>query len=142
MANALYGKAREAFLSGNISWNSADIKCLLVNTSGGGTTYTVTIDSDQHHSDIPSGAIVATSGNLTNKTVTLGVADADSVTFSSVPAGAYGAIEALVIYKDTGVSSTSPLIAYLDTASGLPVTPNGGDIVVEWDNGANKIYKL
>jgi hypothetical protein len=28
------------------------------------------------------------------------------------------------------------------TGSGLPVTPNGGNIVVTWDNGANKIFKL
>jgi hypothetical protein len=28
------------------------------------------------------------------------------------------------------------------TASGLPVTPNGGNIVITWDNGANKIFKL
>lgn len=28
------------------------------------------------------------------------------------------------------------------TASGLPVTPNGGNIVVAYDNGANKIFKL
>jgi len=28
------------------------------------------------------------------------------------------------------------------TGSGLPVTPNGGNIIVAWDNGANKIFKL
>jgi len=28
------------------------------------------------------------------------------------------------------------------TASGLPVTPNGGNIVVTWDNGVNRIFKL
>ena len=28
------------------------------------------------------------------------------------------------------------------TGSGLPVTPNGGNIVIAWDNGANKIFKL
>lgn len=28
------------------------------------------------------------------------------------------------------------------TAAGLPVTPNGGDITVAWDNGANRIFKL
>lgn len=28
------------------------------------------------------------------------------------------------------------------TGSGLPVTPNGGNIVVTWDSGANKIFKL
>jgi len=142
MGNSLYGKGREAFLSGDISWDGDNIKCLLVNTSGGGTTYAVAIDSDQFHSDIPSAAIVATSSNLTNKTVTLGVADADNVTFPSVPAGAYSEIEAIIIYKDTGSSATSPLIAYIDEATGLPVLPNGGDIVVQWDNGANKIYKL
>jgi hypothetical protein len=47
-----------------------------------------------------------------------------------------------VIYKDTGTAATSPLIAYIDTATGLPVTPNGGDITVTWDNGSNKIFKL
>ncbi len=34
------------------------------------------------------------------------------------------------------------LIAYIDTATGMPVTPNGGDITIAWDNGANKIFKL
>jgi hypothetical protein len=28
------------------------------------------------------------------------------------------------------------------TGSGLPVTPNGGNIVVTWDNGVNRIFKL
>jgi hypothetical protein len=34
------------------------------------------------------------------------------------------------------------LIAYIDTATGLPVTPGGGDIDITWDNGSNKIFKL
>lgn len=28
------------------------------------------------------------------------------------------------------------------SGSGLPVTPNGGNIVITWDNGANRIFKL
>jgi len=28
------------------------------------------------------------------------------------------------------------------TSSGLPVTPNGGNIVITWDNGVNRIFKL
>ena len=51
-------------------------------------------------------------------------------------------IEAIVIYVDTGTEATSPLIAYIDTATGLPITPNGGDIIVTWDNGVNKIFKV
>jgi hypothetical protein len=68
------------------------------------------------------------------------VFDADPVTFSSVTGNT---VEALVIYKDTGNAATSPLLAYIDTvSSGLPVTPNGGNIVVAWDSGSNKIFKL
>ena len=47
-----------------------------------------------------------------------------------------------MIYVDTGTEATSPLIAYIDTATGLPITPNGGDIIVTWDNGTNKIFKV
>lgn len=39
--------------------------------------------------------------------------------------------EQLVIFKSTGVNSTSPLAVRYDTfATGMPVTPNGGDINV------------
>jgi hypothetical protein len=31
---------------------------------------------------------------------------------------------------------------YIDAATGLPLTPNGGDVTIQWDNGANKIFKL
>ena len=51
-------------------------------------------------------------------------------------------IEAIIIYVDSGTEATSPLIAYIDTATGLPITPNGGDIIVTWDNGTNKIFKV
>lgn len=61
------------------------------------------------------------------------------MTFTSVSGAS---IEAIIIYKDTGTESTSPLIAFIDTATGLPITPNGGDIIVTWDNGTNKIFKV
>ena len=135
MANALYGLGREKFLDGSIAILTDNIKCVLVDTA----TYTVSIDVDEFLDDIPVGERVATSGNMGTKTATLGVFDAADITFSAVSGDVS---EALVIYKDTGVASTSPLIAYIDTATGLPVTPNGGDITVTWDSGANKIFKL
>lgn len=135
MANALYGLGREAFLNGGINWGSDDIRAILVDTGA----YTVSIDTHQFLSDIPAGARIAVSGALAGKTSTLGVADANDVTWSAVS----GAVsEAVVLYKHTGVEGTSALIAYIDTATGLPVTPNGGDITVQWDNGANKVFKL
>lgn len=135
MANALYGKGREKFLRGEISWNSDNIKAVLVDVAD----YTVAIDTHEFLSDIPSGARVATSANMAAKTTTLGVADCDDFAFTSVTGDPS---EAIVFYKDTGTAATSPLIAYLDSATGLPVTPNGGDINVLISSGSNKLFKL
>lgn len=135
MANALYDLGRQAFLDADIDWSANNIKVILVDTGA----YTVNLATDQFLSIIPGGAIIATSGNLASKTSTAGVADAADVTFNAVSGAS---VEALVIYQDTGVAGTSRLIAYIDTASGLPVTPNGGNITVTWDNGANRIFKL
>lgn len=135
MANALYDKGRESFLRGEISWNSDDIKVVLCDLAD----YTQDLANDQFLSDIPVAARVATTPNLTAKTTTDGVADAADATFSLVTGDQS---EAIVIYQDTGVEATSRLIAFIDTATGLPVTPNGGDITVQFDNGSNKIFKL
>ena len=135
MANALYDLGREAFLDGDISWGTDTIKVILVDTG----TYTVDLAAHDHLDDIPAGARVATSDALASKTVASGVADAADITLSTVSGNT---VEAVVIYQDTGVESTSKLIAYIDTATNLPVTPNGGDITIQWDNGANKIFKL
>lgn len=135
MANALYDKARESFLKGEISWSGDNVKVVLVDLAD----YTPDLANHQYLSDIPAGARVATSGNLSGKTTAAGVADADNVTLASVTGDPS---EALVIYQDTGNAATSRLIAYLDTVTGLPITPNGGNITVTWGNGANKIFKL
>lgn len=126
-----------------------DIKAVLVNvTDTGGsdpaTVYTADLVNDEFLSDIPAGARFATSSNFATKTDASpvgGVADADDIVFASVgPSGA--TIEAMVIYKDTGTDATSSLIAYIDTATGLSVTANGGPITVQFDSGGNRIFKL
>ena len=133
MANALYDLGREKFLNAQIDWTDNDIKVLIVD----GAVYTPNLATDEFRDDIASA--VATSANLGSKTSTAGVADAADVTFSTV-SGAQS--EYLVIFYDTGTPATSPLIALIDTATGLPVTPDGGDITITWDSGANKIFKL
>lgn len=135
MATQLYGKAKESLLTSQINWMTDDIRCSLVDI----INYTVNIDVDQFYSDINPVAIVAESSALTNKSVTVGAADADDVEYLAISGPS---AEAIVIWKDTGTPSTSNLIAYIDIASGLPITPNGGDITITWDNGANKIFKL
>ena len=136
MANALYDKGREGFLRGEISWNADTIKIALIDTG----VYTVDLATHDALDDVPVGARLAISPALSSKDTTDGVADAADVTFSLVPVG--GDAEAIVIYKEGASEAASPLIAYIDTAIGLPVTPNGGDITVQFDNGVNKIFKL
>lgn len=134
MANALYDKGREKFLTGAINYATDTIKVALVDTA----TYTANLATDEFFSSV-SASVVGTPVALTTKTTAGGVADAADAIFTAV-SGATA--EAIVIYKDTGTPTTSPLLVYMDTATGLPITPNGGDIVLVWDNGANKIFKL
>jgi hypothetical protein len=95
-------------------------------------------------SDIPltgnmwKSALVA----LANKTTTAGVADADDITFTGVGSSGAATADGLVLVNQTNASNTSLLIGYIGVATGLPFLPNGGDVSVAWDAGANKIFKL
>jgi hypothetical protein len=135
LANRFYPKGLQHFAQGDINWNSDTIKVLLVNA----TSYTPNFTTDEFKSDIPGGAIVATSAALASKTTTAGVLNAANVTFSAVSGSQ---VSYVIVFKDTGAGSTSDLILNFDTGTGLPVTPNGGDITVNWDTGANKIAAL
>lgn len=135
MANGLYDKGREKFLTASINWSSDTIKVYLIDSGA----YTVSLSTHEFLSDVAGGARIAGPVTLGSKTTTGGAADAADATFSAVSGTS---IEAILIIKDTGVEASSPLIAWIDTATGLPITPNGGDIIVQWDNGTNKIFKL
>ena len=133
MANALYPKAKEAFLNGTINMSANTITLALIDT--GVYTYST---SHQYRSDVANSAVISTA-TLTTKTITNGVFDADDATFTSVT-GAN--CEALILFADTGVQGTSRLVAYIDSATGLPILPNGGDITVAFSAGANRIFSL
>lgn len=135
MANSLYDAGRESFLTANISWSADDIRVIL----GDSAAYTVNLATHDFLDDVPGGARVAVSGSLASKTTSAGVADAADVTFTAVTGAS---CEFILIYKHTGTDSTSRLIAYIDSATNLPITPNGGDITIQWDNGSNRIFKL
>ena len=135
MANTLYDSARQRFLEGQFNWMTDTIKVLLVDTSA----YTPNTSLHQYLSDVASAGRIAGPVTLTSKATTGGAADAADVTFTSVSGAS---IEAIVLYADMWTEATSPLIAYIDTATGLPITPNGGDIIVTWDNGVNKIFRV
>lgn len=141
MANALYDPAREGFLAGEIDWDTAVIKVALVR----GYTFDAT---DKFVSDVTAtGTLHVTSSALASKTITNGVADAADVTYTAVTANASN--HYILIFQSSAVgggadvaASAQRVIAYIDTGTNLPIVPNGGDVTIAWDSGANKIFKL
>lgn len=126
MTNAIYPPYKQALLDAdvNVDLIAGTVKVALVDTG----TYTYNAAHD--FLDDLTG-VVGTAQTIGTKTVTNGTFDGDNVTFTAVSGAT---VEALVIYIDTGVSTTSRLVAYIDTGqTGLPVTPNGGDITITWN---------
>lgn len=135
MANTFYDLGREALLGGDLDWDANTIKITLFDAAD----YVANIATDDFYNDVTSAGRAATSGALASKTKTAGVADAADLTYTSVAAG--DPCEGLVIWTDTATETTSRLWVRIDTANGLPITPNGADINLVFDNGANRIFK-
>lgn len=140
MANTLYDLWRTSLLTG------ASNTLLDTNTATDGPfvalvdtgTYTL---SQAHQFFSSLSGIVGTDQRIvtpTNGSVAAGVFDGDNLTYTAVSGAT---VEALVCYrKNSGANTTWRLVFYLDTATGLAVTPNGGDITVTWN--ASGIFKL
>lgn len=136
MASVVYPKYKEALLTGSsdISLTTGTVKVIGIDTAD----YTYSAAHD-FLDDVAAAARVGTATLTSGKAVTSGVFDADDVTMSTVSGDQF---EALIIYIDTGVEATSRLVAYIDSGTGLPFTPSGGNITITWDSGANKIFAL
>lgn len=137
MANAIYPKYKEALLN-NTSGSAI---------TGSGTTglYAALVDtgtytySSAHQFYSSLSGIVGTDQEITSPTLTGGLVDGGDVTYTAVSGNS---VEAIVLYrKNAGANTTWQLIAYIDTSvTGLPVTPNGGNIVITWN--ASGIFQL
>lgn len=124
MASQLYPKGKKKLLDADIDLLADDIRIAIIDTAD--ETYN---SADEWHSDLTGAGIVASSSaDLTTKTTTGGLFDADDVLLPTVSGDS---VEAVVMYKWTGVSGTSPLIAWFDLATSF--TPNGSDITVIWN---------
>jgi hypothetical protein len=126
MANALYPKWKQSLLqfTANNDLSTGTVRVALIDT--GLYTYNPT---NQFWSSASS-AVVGTPQIIGSKTFTNGIFSGSNVTFTAVSGAT---VEALIIYIDTGNTSTSPLVAYIDDGvTGLPVTPNAGDITITW----------
>lgn len=128
MANQIMQKYKEALLSGaaNVDLTTGSVKVMMIDTG----TYTFSA-AHQFRSDITAG-VIATSAALTSKSVTNGTFAASAATCTAVSGAT---VEALYLFIDTGVTTTSRLVAWWDTATGLTFTPNGGDVTITPSGG-------
>jgi hypothetical protein len=137
MANAVYPKWKEALMnatSGSALTGSGTtgLYAALVDTG----TYTYS-SAHQYYSSLSG--IVGTDQEIGSVTLTNGTVDGADVTYTAVSGNS---VEAIVLYrKNAGANTTWQLVAYIDTGvTGLPVTPNGGDIGITWN--ASGIFAL
>lgn len=136
MANNMYDAARAAFAKGDIDWESDGFAAILVDAAG----YVMNPASHTNLTHIPVPARVGVSVALANTVVDPnGAMDADDIVFPNVDGPS---AEALVIYRVGASEAESMLVLYIDTATGLPITPNEGNIIVRWSSGADKIMRF
>ena len=126
--------SKVAALNGGRNLPAEGIGAILVNVSGTGTLHPFN-PADTFRADITAGAVVDTVTALPGVAVTTG----GLVTLSNFAfvntTGADPISEAVYFFTDTGNPATDRLLTYYDTATGLPLTPNGNNIDVDCSNG-------
>ena len=116
-----------------IDFDTDNIDASLLDQTDAGTITAATVDYDE----VDTATVVAT-GDVTVTGISGGVVSASAITFTSVTGDA---ADYLTVWKNSGTPATSPLAITFDSAStGLPVTPNGGDITATW--GSNTLVTL
>jgi hypothetical protein len=136
MANFIYGKAKQAMLSGDIDLGSTNLKVAFIKTA----LYTPNQNTHEFLSDIPTAAKVYRSSALQNVSNTLGVLDADDLTIihDGTP------FDAIVFYQYGTTDSDSRLIAFIDDSEGIPFTGTAepSSMTIQWNNSSTKIISL
>jgi len=98
----------------------------IVRTSKAASTSATSMDVDKLPFAIPNGTVLTFSDGKTATLSAVANAGDRTLTVSALASGI--AVDKVALAPITG--------------SGLPITPNGNNIVTTWDNGVNKIFKL
>lgn len=132
MANFLFTDFRNGvFTSTMPDLSSATIKAMFVDHADDTPTAADNfIDDILSAARVPAIGSCPSLGSKTIGTVGAGVFDAADTTFPTLSGDAS---ESLILFEDSGSEATSDLIARWDTATGLPLTPNGADVTVQWN---------
>lgn len=124
MRSQLYPYARELFATAQLDWRAGVVRALFLPSSY------VPDFTDQFLSDIFEGVRIATSEEIQSRTATNGICTGTAAKFPLLIDNR--AVSQAVIFKDTGVESTSVLIAYLgdEDLVNEPFTPIGFDYYI------------
>lgn len=140
MANQLTDTGREGFLVASQGWVAGSVPGTWVPYIVGSMGNT--LNSIVFLSDITSAVWRARGTYLSSKTTASGIADAADTIVPAVGSAGSATAVYIILVNETNASNTSLVGAVIDTATGLPFLPNGGDIQIVWDNGSNRIFKL
>jgi hypothetical protein len=137
MANAVYSRAKQAFLEGDLDLTGQELKVLFVNKS----LYTPNFSTNQYVSDIPSSAIVFRTSNIVDTTAQNGIFDAADILIDPYPGTGFGAI---VVYQVGSSDTNSRLIFFIDESEGLPFAGVNEPLLLslQWNNESGKILSL
>lgn len=139
MANSLFAAMKQCAIGDAAgpgltlpNWESGDFRATLVDHG----TFTPNVNTSTNYGQVTAGARIATmASSMTSKTTVLSsntiTMDAADVTYTAVSGAS---AESIVIYAYNATEANALLCVYFDTGvTGLPVTPNGGDITIQWN---------
>ncbi len=139
MADAYYNDTPNAFLGNpvhnTVDLDTDDVRCWLYDETADARNL-----ADQDIADVIAGARIAESTNLASKTVGVvgdGIFDHADFVFVSVSGAS---VESIGYWGFNATETLAPLLWVLDSATGLPVTPNGGDIT--WAPAAGGVIDI
>lgn len=133
MASRMYGKGAQKLLNKQIDMDTDDIRAVLLSN-----VYTPDLDVHEFYSDLSG--VLGTPIALTSKSITLGIFDADDITYPTIAAGSTG--KGVALYVHNADPAAAALVAWIDNFLGFPFATTGGNVPIQWSNGARKIFSL
>jgi len=129
MADALYDEFRDAIL-GNATHAQPDLdtdntRAILYDEGGDALNL-----ADVDLADIVTAARIGETANLT-ATVGSAATGAYDHTDETIGTVSGTTVESITYFHETGTDSTSTLFWNIDSWTGLPLTPNGGDVTLQ-----------
>ena len=129
MADAVYDDARNNILGngthGQTDWDTDNMRAILYDEGADALNL-----ADVDLADILTAARIGETANLTT-TVGSAATGAWDHTDETIATVTGATVESIVYFEETGTDSTSPLLLNIDSWTGLPLTPNGGDVTLQ-----------